>query len=361
MIYKHFQPRTEDILELERLLKIPGITAQQRKDIETEIKKIKAGDKAEAETAYELDFHFGEGKKNVAVIHGLRLEVDGRVAQIDHLIIGRVLDLHVIESKAFGGGVAINEHGEFCTFWNNKPIAIGSPIAQVKKHVSVIRDAYKQGQFMMMKRMGIRLPLTFRTIIAVGKGARISRPEEGYVGVDRIVKNDHIRDVILRDDAEINLTDRNPLFEAGKIIGQDTLAEFAKSIAAAHKPADFDWATRFGISNNADAASKASTPAAASCAVCSQVLEDKEVAWCQKRSEQFAGHLLCRVHQKDNSEWPGVIGAPEVSEEAAAKASKKNTCDECGVGLHWTVVRFCRSPAMKKKFGDRLLCREHQG
>ena len=46
-----------------------------------------------------------------SVIHDLRIECEGRVAQIDHLLIGRFLDIWVCETKNFSEGIAINEQG----------------------------------------------------------------------------------------------------------------------------------------------------------------------------------------------------------------------------------------------------------
>ncbi len=60
--------------------------------------------------AYEIDFHH-KASRNWAVIHDLRLEYRGRVAQIDHLLINRWLEFWVCESKHFSEGVAINEQG----------------------------------------------------------------------------------------------------------------------------------------------------------------------------------------------------------------------------------------------------------
>jgi hypothetical protein len=45
------------------------------------------------------------------VIHDLRIEHRGRVAQIDHLLINRVLDIFVLESKNYYYGVKISEEG----------------------------------------------------------------------------------------------------------------------------------------------------------------------------------------------------------------------------------------------------------
>ena len=60
--------------------------------------------KGEAEAAYEMEFHYG-ASKNWMVLHDLRLECEGRVAQIDHLLLNRFLEIYVCESKRFSEGV----------------------------------------------------------------------------------------------------------------------------------------------------------------------------------------------------------------------------------------------------------------
>ena len=86
----------------------PKASAETRARIDKEIRTIRAGAKGEAEAAYEIDFHFG-ASRNWAVIHDLRLQHQGMVAQIDHVLIGRAMDFWVCESKHFSEGVSINE------------------------------------------------------------------------------------------------------------------------------------------------------------------------------------------------------------------------------------------------------------
>ncbi len=81
----------------------PEVDAETQAQIDREIKNIRAGARGEGDAAYEIDFHCAK-ESNRVVIHDLRLEVDGRVAQIDHLIIDRVLTIWVCESKHFAKG-----------------------------------------------------------------------------------------------------------------------------------------------------------------------------------------------------------------------------------------------------------------
>ena len=84
--------------------------------IERELKCLCSGNKGEESSAYYLDFSF-KPSKNWALIHDLRLEHEGFVAQIDHLLIGRMLDIYVIESKNYNQGVAISDEGDFSYFY----------------------------------------------------------------------------------------------------------------------------------------------------------------------------------------------------------------------------------------------------
>lgn len=64
---------------------------------------MRADIKGENEAAYEIDFHF-KNHKNYIVLHDLRLEVNGRAAQIDHILLDRTLVAYVLETKHFNGG-----------------------------------------------------------------------------------------------------------------------------------------------------------------------------------------------------------------------------------------------------------------
>lgn len=117
--------RIADVGALERLLDRPDVAAATRKRIEAEIRQIQAGAKGEAGAAYEIEVW---PSKNWATIHDLRIEVDGLVAQIDHLILNRLAEVWVCESKHFADGVSVNEHGEWQRWWHARA-AGGHPVA----------------------------------------------------------------------------------------------------------------------------------------------------------------------------------------------------------------------------------------
>jgi hypothetical protein len=79
-------------------------------------------------------------------------------------------------------------------------------------------------------------------LVLVTTNARISRPRGELPGHDTIIKSDQIK---ARVDTDID-ADNNPL-QMAKLIGADTLQEFAQRLAEEHRPIEFDWAGRFGL------------------------------------------------------------------------------------------------------------------
>jgi len=133
--------------------------------IEKELRTIGSGAKGEKDTAYYIDFRLKDSK-NWAVIHDLRVEHDGRVAQIDHLLIGRMLDIYVIESKHFASGMSISDEGEFCYFYKNRPQPIPSPIEQNKRHIQVLEQLLNDKE-LLPRRLGVKIKGTSKNSPAI--------------------------------------------------------------------------------------------------------------------------------------------------------------------------------------------------
>jgi hypothetical protein len=107
----------------------------------------KVGFKNEKEAAYLIDFDF-KNNESTAVMHDLRFEYNGRVAQIDHIIMNSHF-IYVIESKFFSGEIEITENGNWIINYESDRIQIGSPIIQNKRHISVLEDIFKNETFIL--------------------------------------------------------------------------------------------------------------------------------------------------------------------------------------------------------------------
>lgn len=318
MLIKPADDKTRDIQTLTELASRPGVPSDIRHRIEQEIRNIRAGQKGEAEAAYEMEFHFA-ASKNWMLIHDLRLECDGRVAQIDHLLLNRMMEIYVCESKRFGEGIAINEHGEFAAFYAGKPYGVPSPIEQNKRHMAVLAAVFRSGQVSPPRRLGFTITPSLSGLVLVSKTARISRPKRFLEGLDQVIKNDQLMARIDRD-----LSQDGNILTAAKIVGQDTLEEFARRLAAAHKPISFDWAAKFGLPPAAPSLSSCTTPPApvqellaasgpekASpnensspqsrliCGTCNSTVTYAVAKFCWMNKARFGGKVYCMNCQKN--------------------------------------------------------------
>ena len=236
MILKETDAKSVHLAELASLLANPRVPPDKQALIERELKFMRAGMKGESESAYDIDFYSG-AHKNRIVIHDLRLEHNGRVAQIDHLILNRLLEVYVLETKHFTEGVSINEQGEFSIWFGGKPRGIPSPLEQNDRHIEVLKDVFKTIQ--MPTRMGFRLQPSFESLVLVSKNARIGRPKT--FKTDRVLKSDQLETWI-----EKSVETGSPLIIA-KIVNLETLAEIGRQLLALHKPLVPDYKAKFGI------------------------------------------------------------------------------------------------------------------
>lgn len=109
----------------------------------------RSGYENEQRMAYLIDFDYKNLKK-CAVIHDLKLNYNGRTAQIDHLIITPSL-IFVIESKFSTGVIKITENNWLVSYEGNE-IAVSSPIEQNERHIKVLNDLLKNEDIFPNKR-----------------------------------------------------------------------------------------------------------------------------------------------------------------------------------------------------------------
>ena len=97
----------------------------------------KAGTEAELQMAHYLKRAFGSDP-NVHVFNNLRLEHEGEVAQIDHLVFHRA-GFILIESKSVTSSVRINEREEWARQWNGRWSGMPSPVLQARRQADLLR------------------------------------------------------------------------------------------------------------------------------------------------------------------------------------------------------------------------------
>jgi hypothetical protein len=240
VIIKTADDKSATLDALARLLDHPGATAAIKKNIEIQIRNIKAGARNEADVAFDMAHHYAGGD-NWMVIHDLRVVHDGEAAQIDHLVINRLLEAWVCESKSFSEGIAIDERGGFTSFYGSKPFAIPSPIEQNRRHVTILKRLFDDQVVALPKRLGFTLKPNLRSLVLVSNRARITFPKTPVPGMESVIKSEQFRNTTSKA-----IDDASPLAVA-KFVGKDTLRSLAEEIAKLHVPIEFDWHARFGL------------------------------------------------------------------------------------------------------------------
>ncbi|MGA2464240.1 MAG: nuclease-related domain-containing protein [Thermodesulfobacteriota bacterium] len=247
MIIKRMDSKKEEIGELAIFLK-SELTPYQRFLIEKELKAMRSGVYGEKDSAYYIDFYFGNSR-NWAVIHDLRLEHKGQVAQIDHLLINRFFDIYALESKNYSYKLKITSEGEFQVYYGKEYIGIPSPIEQSKRHIHLL-DLFLRNHNILPKRMGISIRPRFKDLILVSPKCIITRPPEKKFDTSSVIKADTLRTKIDREvDKWHPLAD---LAAISKTCSSSNLEETARRLAAFHKPKKVDFRARFGLSVQKD-------------------------------------------------------------------------------------------------------------
>jgi hypothetical protein len=242
MLLKEADSKEKLLHDLERLT--AAAPADRKKRIEQELRVVRAGVKGEQEAAYLIDFYFKD-RDSWVVIHDLRIEVAGRVAQIDHVLLHRCLDCYVLETKHFSSGMKITEDGEFLRWNHYKKTYDGmaSPLAQNDRHVTVLRDAFDQIE--MPTRLGVRLSPTFYPFVLVSPNARVDRPRK--FDTSKIIKADALRSTISAEVEKASVL--NVLGSVARLVSAETLQEIGKQLVALHRPATFNVAAPLAMAD----------------------------------------------------------------------------------------------------------------
>lgn len=250
MIIKNADNKDTAIATLEALL--VGADSKKQKLITDELRMMRAGIKGENESAYHIDFNF---KKSEAteVIHDLRFEIGGRVAQIDHLLIHRTHRFYVLETKNFSHGLKINDHGEFLRWndWKKCFEGMPSPVEQNRRHAAVLRE--------VLEKLGYKDP-TIESFVLISPNARIERPKGKEFS--EVVKADQFLSAL-----EKNLA--AALGSIGGFFGAVSKLAFgegpdviAKKLVRLHLPIKIDYVGKFGMRTESTSSAEKLRPSA---------------------------------------------------------------------------------------------------
>jgi hypothetical protein len=222
MTIKSPSDKESQIAELRSLLSRLDLTPEKIRQIEQEIRNIGSGFAGEKEAALYIDEKLGESR-NWAVIHDLRLEYQHDSAQIDHLIINRLMEILVCETKRFSEGITINEHGECSSVYKGEKRGIPSPFVQNQHHILFLRRFLEAGVVKLPTRLGFPIKPSIKSLVLIATRAVIERPKAKIPGIDTLIKSDQFGLVF---DQTINRGGN-----LAKVIGRDALIQFAHRCA----------------------------------------------------------------------------------------------------------------------------------
>lgn len=210
-------------LELEILRKF-NLPPDKAFLVEQEWKSLHSGEKGENDAAYYIDYCFGDSK-NYAVIHDLRLEHRGKVAQIDHLLIGRMLDMYVLETKAYGEKLEIKDDWSFVARYSHKSFAVPSPVEQNKRHIQLLQKIL-QDKDVLPKRMGVTIPAQYFHCVLLSPKTELLRPK----GLDTNCVQHADKFSAWHEQRVDQFGVGDVLMSMGKIVSEDTLRSLAQSL-----------------------------------------------------------------------------------------------------------------------------------
>lgn len=135
----------------------------------------KSGRNAEVQMAHYLLRFFGKSE-SVDVLNGIRIEQDGEVAQMDHVVL-HPYGLLIVESKSVAGSVQITDDGQWMR-WSpkhKKPFGMRSPVTQAEMQCNLLKELLTES----VKNKAAFDKVRFDVIVAISDGGTIQWPSTG--------------------------------------------------------------------------------------------------------------------------------------------------------------------------------------
>lgn len=255
--------------------------------IEEEIRKVRSGIKGEREAAHYIDKSLAHSQ-NWAVLHGLRIETENGVVQIDHLLLNRTLVGFILETKNFSSGLKINEEGEFLRWsnFNKRYQPMPSPLMQLDRNQHALTAFLRKNSF-FPSRLGIQLVPDIQGLVLVNPTANLYRPTK--FDTSKVVKADQFFERMQKEFDKLGIF--GTLGKVAQMISSETLKEACEALARHDRPIEINYAAKLGIRNKDAALSPLPTdtkdqPVATRCDAC----DDKEIQY-----GKFGYYWKCRT------------------------------------------------------------------
>lgn len=275
-----------------------------------QLRNLRNGIAGERDAAHYIDNHYKD-RSTHAVIHDLRIQVGGEIAQIDHLIISRGMHFYLLETKSFNGNLVINDHGEFSVKYANAAVfGIPSPLEQSRRHANVL--ARLLTELKIKNRTGNAFQ--FHNIVLVHPKAGISRPAQ--FDTSQVIKADSFATWHEKFQNKLTFLQAiSAIFDMRKV---QSLKETAEKLAQRHQPSDplelpefmaltiptrsptqgarqvIEPLPQLSLSD----ASRVDQKKRLTCSTCGVKITYPEGQFCWNNERRFGGKQYCRTHQR---------------------------------------------------------------
>ncbi len=236
MLFKEIDSKTEEINQLRKLL-AQSNSPTQKSLIKADLTKVENGYRAEKDNAYYLDFGFKENKHNI-LLHDIRIEHNGQVAQIDHIIVNR-FGIEILESKSFSGILTIKGDGSLQVTYGKNIKTFPNPIEQNNRHVAVLKKFLKENLDLSANQRLFGIPVS--SIVLINPKTTISNHTlpKGFARADSF-KTQRIENIDKMGTIEV-------FKSLGGVMNFKRVEEITNFLIKNHKPKKFNYAKKYLI------------------------------------------------------------------------------------------------------------------
>ncbi len=294
MIIKNMDEYAAELATIERLL-LSDPSEIIAQSLQRDKSTILSNLQHKRDAAYHLDFYFSDTPDWV-VFHDLRLEMGDVTASFDHLLIGREMDIYVIDTRYYNARLRINEEKEFSYYIDNRPVSTDSPAERNQQRIDFLAN-YLVGNGLLPTRFGLVIRPSFHNIVLVSPGSSVYLPR-GNMKLDcKVARSDHFLEkfskTIPRSDAV------HDFVALARQVSSENLSDMAAKLARRHIPRRMDFSRRYGLQNpKALGGAKTEADSVEQCAACQKRITARVVRYCYDNRELFAGKAYCFDCQK---------------------------------------------------------------
>lgn len=282
-----------------------------------------AGRLAEEQMAFYLKQRFHDDP-TVHVINDLRLDINGIVTQVDHLVLS-AQGFIAIESKSVTTEVAINERGEWSRVFEGEWKGMASPVVQVEEQLRRIQRLLTENVAELLQKI-IGLQKQFggmgrESFVAISNNGRVTRPaakdypqvlkaDQASRAVADTLKSWRSRSGILyrmasADDGVVSMSEAELKAVLAFLLARHVPRAAPHTVLEAAHPVDSpilvlptDTDTE-ASAKQAQAAEKEKAPRYF-CATCKRPVSEAVAKFCWGNRHRFSGKVFCMSHQKSH-------------------------------------------------------------